>query len=86
MNYTTMTLSLTGILIRALIKGTGLPFLITNTLMFSVLPTSSRHSTLVSKQYSREGTSRGSYGACVHVCVCKMFMISLFLKVKFAGE
>ena len=74
-----MTLSLTGILIRAVIKGTGLPFLITNTLMFSVLPTSSRHSTLVSKQYSREGTSRGSYGACVHVCVCKNLMFDFIV-------
>ena len=77
-NYTTMTLSLTGILIRAVIKGTGLPFLITNMLISSVLLTSSRHSTLVSKLYSREGTSRGSCMWCMWcVCMCACLCVQI---------
>ena len=75
-NYTTMTLSLTGILIRAVIKGTGLPFLITNILISSVLLTSSRHSTLVSKLLQRGNQQRKLH--VVHVvCACLCVQINV---------
>ena len=46
----------------AVIKGIGLPVLSTKTLIGSARPMSSRHSTIVSKLYVREGTRRGSWG------------------------
>lgn len=55
-----ITLSLTGMLMIAVIKGIGLPVLSTKTLIGSARPMSSRHSTIVSKLYVREGTRRGS--------------------------
>ena len=57
-----ITLSLTGMLMTAVIKGIGLPVLSTKTLIGSARPMSSRHSTIVSKLYVREGTRRGSWG------------------------
>ena len=57
-----ITLSLTGMLMIAVIKGIGLPVLSTKTLIGSARPMSSRHSTTVSKLYVREGTRRGSWG------------------------
>ena len=57
-----ITLSLTGMLMIAVIKGIGLPVLSTKTLIGSARPMSSRHSTIVSKLYVREGTRRGSWG------------------------
>lgn len=57
-----ITLSLTGMLMTAVIKGIGLPVLSTKTLIGSARPISSRHSTIVSKLYVREGTRRGSWG------------------------
>ena len=47
--YTTITLSLTGMLMTAVSKGVGLPLLRMKTLMGSVRPMSSRHSSVVSK-------------------------------------
>ena len=63
-----MTLSTTGILISTVIKGTGLPFLITNTLVLCPSQFKSRHSCL--KVVLQRGNKKGELHVCVCVCTC----------------